>query len=154
MNQTPDYEITPANQNCSNIQNKPTIQLTSGTPTANASSKIDDFHTQHQENIKYDSIGDPSDMKPLTGGRLSHSPYSGKNNKLNLYAISFLKKNYKIFSKSQDDAIYTFINKKNFKKDNLLEISCINTKNNNDSSLYVILSNSNNKSNKFKKLYV
>lgn len=142
MNKTPDYEITPANQNCSNIQNKPTIQLTSGTPTANASSKIDDLNTQHQENIKYDSIGDPSDMKPLTGGN--------KNNKLNTYNISFLKKNYRILGKNEEDAIYTFINKRNFKKDNLLEIS---SKNNNRSSLYVILSNSKNKSNKFKKLY-
>lgn len=144
MNQRPDYEITPANQNCSNIQNKPVIQITSGTPTANASNKIDDFHTQHLENTKYDSIGDPSDMKPLTGGN--------KNNKLNLYNILFLKKNYKIFSKNEDDAIYTFINKKNFKKDNLLEISSENNTNK-KSSLYVIFANSINKSNKFKKLY-
>jgi len=143
MSQIPDYEITPANQNCSVIQNKPIIQLTSGTPTANASSKIDDFHTQHLENIKYDSIGDPSDMKPLTGG-----------NKLNLYNISFLKKNYKIYGKNEDDAIYTFIKKRNFKKDNLLEIVYENNKNTNKySSLFVISGNSINKSNKFKKLY-
>lgn len=144
MNKTPDYEITPANQNCSNIQNKPVIQITSGTPTANANSKIDDLHIQNQENTKYDSIGDPSDMKPLTGGN--------KNNKLNLYNISFLKKNYQIFSKNEDDAIYTFINKKNFKKDNLLEISLQNNTNK-KLSLYVISANSHNKSNKFKKLY-
>ena len=140
MSQIPDYEITPANQNCSVIQNKPIIQVTSGTPTANAASKIDDFHTQHLENIKYDSIGDPSDMKPLTGG-----------NKLNLYNISFLKKNYKIFANNEDNAIHTFINKRTFKKDNLLEIFAKN--NQYKSSLYVIIANLKNKSNKFKKLY-
>jgi len=147
MNKTPDYEITPANQNCSNIQNKPVIQLTSGTPTANAANKIDDFHTQHLENTKYDNIGDPTDMKPLTGGH--------KNDKLNIYNISFLKKNYKIFGKNENDVIHTFINKRTFKKDNLLEISSQNNKNNNKnkSSLYVISSYSINKSNKFKKLY-
>jgi hypothetical protein len=135
MNQIPDYDVIPANNNCSNIQNKPIIKLTSGTATANASDKINDFHTQHLENTKYDSI-DSVEIKPLKGGN---------KEKINNYKIRFLNKDYIISGNNEIEIIKKFINNRKFKKENILEIS-----NNKNISLYVIKSNIQNK---FKKLY-
>jgi len=128
MSDVPDYKIIPANQNCSDIQNKPVIKLTSGTETANAAAKINNFHTQHQENIKYDSI-DSVEIKPLAGGN--------KNIKKE-YKINFLKKDYTLFGNNELDVIEKFLNKRIFKKENILEIKMNTNKN---SSIYIVKAN-------------
>jgi hypothetical protein len=129
MSSDPEYEIVPANQACSNVDNKSSIQLTPGTSTAHASNGIDSFHEQHEANAQYDNVDDMQ-VNTLTGG--------AKHN----YIINFKKSRVSMHANNEIEALKIFLKNRVFKKDNLIEIKLINS---NTSSLYVIKGNVKNK---------
>jgi hypothetical protein len=133
MSSDPDYDIVPANQACSNIDNKEHIQLTPGTSTTHASNKIDSFHDQQEASAQYDNVDDMQ-VNTLTGGT--------KHN----YIINFKKNIITMYAKNEIEALKIFFKGRVFKKDNLIEIKLINS---NTPSLYVIRGNVKNK---FKKI--
>lgn len=133
MSSDPEYDIVPANQECSSVDNKDSIQTTPGTTTAQASSGIDSFSSQHQANAQYDNVDDMQ-VNTLTGG--------SKHN----YIINFKTKRTSIHGHNEIDALKKFLNNRVFKKDNLVEIKLDNS---NKPSIYVIRGNFKNK---FKKI--
>ena len=51
-----NYEVTPINNTCSKIINNTIVLPQQGSITEQQSQNINDFHTQHIENTKYDTI--------------------------------------------------------------------------------------------------
>ena len=102
-NSSPNYEVKPANSNCSNIVNKNVVVITPGTPTAQTSSNINNIQQQHVENTKYDNIAS-FDIKPLHGGSKKRCINSHKT-----FVVKFMDYKYNIKSSSKKKALQSFL---------------------------------------------
>lgn len=108
MDSENNYDITPANNSCSQTINKTNVTPTPGTTVGNSTQNVNDFHNQHQASAQYDSSD--IEVKPMYGGNLKN------------FSIKFLNKLYLVNSNNEINAIKEITNNKIFKKDNLLEI--------------------------------
>ena len=120
-----EYDVTPVNKSCSNIQNTPVIIPTAGTPTAQTSANINNIQQQHVENTQYDTI-DSYNVKPLHGG---YNSKKSKNSKV-VHEIRFLNKEYVTTcnkSVKSETVLKEFLkqNNKIYKKNHYIEINCV-----------------------------
>lgn len=124
--QSEEFDITPANHACQHASTE-VVKSQPNTSNSNTSNDIQANHQQHQADSQYDNA-DNIEVKPMYGGN--------KN-----FSLLFEKKNYKINSNNEINAIKQFLNNKIFKKDKLIVV--------NNGSTYLIKKNYKNK---FKKI--
>lgn len=124
--QSEEFDITPANHACHHASTE-VVKSQPNTSNSNTSNDIQANHQQHQADSQYDNA-DNIEVKPMYGGN--------KN-----FSLLFEKKNYKINSNNEINAIKQFLNNKIFKKDKLIVV--------NNGSTYLIKKNYKNK---FKKI--
>ena len=123
MDSEVDYDVQPANNQCSSVINTETIKSNPNTLNTNTMSTINNSNSQAYVDSQYDNVNS-NDVKPMYGG-------SDK-----IYKIIFKNNIHYIFSKSEKNAIKKIIKNNSNKKDNLLEIF-----ENNNSSMYIIKKN-------------
>jgi hypothetical protein len=123
MDSEVDYEVQPANNQCSSVINTETVKSNPNTLNTNTMSTINNSNSQAYVDSQYDNVNS-NDVKPMYGG-------SDK-----IYKIIFKNNIHYIFSKSENKAIKKIIKNNSSKKDNLLEIF-----ENNNSSMYIVKKN-------------
>jgi hypothetical protein len=117
MSTNQSYQITPANNHCSNQQNV-VVQSQS-----NSQNQIDAITKQQQADSQYDTMT----SIPQTGGMRSNQCVIFFKNKKFIYTNK-LKKRW-----NEDQLIREFLNNKIYKQDDILEIIYTNKK-----SIYII----------------